>query len=73
MHELGLLCTKQSRYAEAEPLLVQAFEGRLKKLGMEHPDTLGSLRCVIELYEAWGKTEKAEQWRAKLPLNRTPK
>jgi len=22
---------------------------------------------MIELYEAWGKPEKAEEWRAKLP------
>ena len=23
--------------------------------------------CVIELYEAWDKSEKAEEWRAKMP------
>ncbi|GAI32200.1 unnamed protein product, partial [marine sediment metagenome] len=22
---------------------------------------------LVELYEAWGKPEKAEEWRAKLP------
>jgi hypothetical protein len=28
---------------------------------------LQSLNNLIELYEAWGKPEKAEEWRAKLP------
>jgi len=28
---------------------------------------LQSLDSLIALYEAWGKLEKAEQWRAKLP------
>jgi hypothetical protein len=32
-----------------------------------HPDTLNSWRTLIELYEAWGRPEKAEEWRAKLP------
>jgi len=29
--------------------------------------TLKSLNNLIELYEAWGKPEKANEWRAKLP------
>jgi hypothetical protein len=33
----------------------------------EHPHTLGAWHNLIELYEAWGKTEKAGEWRAKLP------
>jgi hypothetical protein len=28
---------------------------------------LASIRNLIELYEAWGKPEKAEEWRVKLP------
>jgi hypothetical protein len=28
---------------------------------------LESLSHLIALYEAWGKPEKAEEWRAKLP------
>ena len=37
------------------------------KLGDNHPHTLESLKNLIDLYEAWGKPEKAEEWRAKLP------
>ena len=36
--------------------------------GENHPANLESLNNLIELYEAWGKPEKAEEWRAKLPL-----
>jgi hypothetical protein len=28
---------------------------------------------LIELYEAWGKPEKAEEWRAKLPQEESTK
>ena len=36
------------------------------KLGDTHPHTLESMNSLIDLYEAWNKPEKAEQWRAKL-------
>jgi len=32
-----------------------------------HPHTLESWNNLIDLYEAWGKPEKAAEWRAKLP------
>jgi len=37
------------------------------KFGDTHPHTLESSHNLIELYEAWNKPEKAEEWRAKLP------
>ena len=33
----------------------------------EHPQALESWNNLIALYEASGKPEKAEEWRAKLP------
>jgi hypothetical protein len=39
------------------------------KLGDTHPHTIESINNLIELYEAWNKPEKAEEWRAKLPKN----
>ncbi|MCH7557751.1 MAG: hypothetical protein IIB56_09885 [Planctomycetes bacterium] len=33
--------------------------------------TQESLNNLVELYEAWGKPEKAAEWRAKLPPNQT--
>jgi hypothetical protein len=34
---------------------------------LTHPHTLESWHNLINLYEAWNKPEKAEEWRAKLP------
>lgn len=67
MHELAVLYKEQGNYDQAEPLLLEALEGRRIKLGDTHPHTLESWNNLITLYEAWDKPEKANQWRAKLP------
>ncbi|MFC1634052.1 tetratricopeptide repeat protein [Planctomycetota bacterium] len=67
MHKLVTLYEEQVRYDDAEPLLIQAFEGWHLKLGDTHPHTIESWKNLIKLYEAWNKLEKADQWRAKLP------
>ncbi len=58
---------KQKRYDEAERLYLEILPMQRRLLGDEHWMTLRSVNNVIELYESWGKPEKAEQWRAKLP------
>jgi len=45
----------------------KTLKGRRLKLGDTHPHTLESWNNLIELYEAWGKSELADQWRAKMP------
>jgi hypothetical protein len=62
-----VLYKEQERYEEAESLLLEAIEGRHLKLSDTHPHMLESWNNLIELYEAWNKPEKAEQWRTKLP------
>jgi len=66
-NDLAVLYKEQARYKEAEKLLLEAVEGRRLKLGDKHPHTQQSLKNLIDLYEAWGKPEKANQWRAKPP------
>ena len=66
-HSLGVFLQEYHRYDEAEPLFIQAFEGRRPKLGDAHPHTVESMNNLIALYEAWSKPEKANEWRAKLP------
>jgi hypothetical protein len=61
---LVVLYKEQAQYEKAEPLLLKAVEGRILKLGDTHPHTQESLNNVIALYEAWGKPEKAHEWRA---------
>jgi len=67
MHNLSNVYLLQAHYDEAEPLRVELLEIECRVLGEEHRDTLSSLNRLIELYEAWGKPEKAEQWRATRP------
>lgn len=66
MHELAVLYMAQARQGEAEPLLLQAFQGRQTKLRPEHTHRIKSLNELVRLYETWGKPEEAQKWRAKL-------
>ena len=60
-----------SRFAEAEPILLEALDG-LKARREENSPTYAGHRIaaagqrVVRLYEAWGKPEKAAEWRARL-------
>jgi tetratricopeptide (TPR) repeat protein len=67
MHELAVLYKERDDFEKAEQLLLETIEGRRLKLGDTHPHMQQSLNNLIELYEAWGKPEKAREWRAKLP------
>jgi tetratricopeptide (TPR) repeat protein len=64
MSLLGDALAREGKYAEAEPLLVQGFEG------MDPPDAHAvrkreALDRIVKLYEAWGKLELAAEWRRK--------
>jgi len=69
---LAALYVEQARYGEAEPLLLQEFQRRENQFGPEHPYTIDMLNQLVSLYEAWGKPEKAAQWRKKLPRLENP-
>ena len=66
-NDLAVLYKEKGDYDKAEPLLLEAVEGRLTKLGAPHPHTQESIKNLIELYEAWKKPGDVEKWRAKLP------
>ncbi|MBA7716706.1 hypothetical protein ES703_125782 [subsurface metagenome] len=57
----------QALYKGAELLYLQTIEIIQRIYGTESSGTINHLKNLIKLYEAWGKPEKAEQWRAKLP------
>ena len=63
---LAVLYKDQAQYEKAEPLFIEAIEGRRLKLGDTHPHTIESLNTLIALYETCNKQEKAQEWRAKL-------
>jgi serine/threonine protein kinase len=66
MVRLGWVYTEQQRYSEAEALLLEAFELSHRVLGPLYQVTIESIGRIVNLYEAWNKPEKADQWRAKL-------
>jgi hypothetical protein len=73
---LGASLLGQKKYAEAEPLLLAGYQG-MKAREARIP-TAGKLRLaeagerVVLLYEAWGKKDKADEWRAKVPGHSKP-
>jgi eukaryotic-like serine/threonine-protein kinase len=67
---LGAALLGQQKYAEAEPLLLQGYEG-MKQIGLAvHPAVQRRMaevaRWIIRLYEATNQPEKARAWREKL-------
>jgi hypothetical protein len=67
---LGEALLGQKKYVEAEPLLVQGYEG-MKRREAEIP-LQGKIRLsealerLVRLYDAWGKKDKSDEWRKKL-------
>ncbi len=63
----GVSLTALNRHTEAEATLLEAHEILTAAVGADHGQTLKVVRNLADLYEAWGKPEKAAEWRAKLP------
>ena len=65
---LGVSLVGQAKYGEAEPLLLEGYEGLLQRrmrMAAENrdlPERTG--KWIIRLYEDWGKPEKAAEWEA---------
>jgi tetratricopeptide (TPR) repeat protein len=64
--DLARLYKEKGYFDNAELLVLEALEGHRLKLGDTHPHTLESWNNLIDLYDAWNKPEKAEEWREKL-------
>ena len=68
MSLLGGSLLGQKKYADAEPLLLQGYQG-MKQRDAQIPK-VGKLRLseavdrLIDLYDAWGKKDEAAKWRA---------
>ena len=64
---LGASLAGQKKYAEAEPLLLEGYQGmRARKDRIAVPDWYHLDRArggIVQLYEQWGKPEKAAEWR----------
>ncbi len=65
----------QKKYAEAEPLLVQGYEGMKAREAKIPPQSKKRLteaaERIVQLYDAWGKPDQAAEWRKRLPVHQT--
>jgi tetratricopeptide (TPR) repeat protein len=52
---------------QAEEILRRAFDLSIAASDPHDPQITEVVQSLIQLYESWGKAEKAEEWRARLP------
>jgi tetratricopeptide (TPR) repeat protein len=68
---LGGSLLGQKEYDEAEPLLLAGYQGMKQREGKIPPFAkvrlTEAVERLVQLYVAWGRIEKAAEWRAKLP------
>jgi serine/threonine protein kinase/Tfp pilus assembly protein PilF len=66
---LGASLAGQQKYADAEPLLLEGYTGMVARQDrIAVPDRYHLDRAhgwIVELYEGWGKPEKAAEWKKK--------
>jgi hypothetical protein len=69
-HLLGGSLSAQKKFAEAEPLLLQGYEGmkqRQDKISKDDaPYLIEALERLVQFYDAWGKPDQTAEWRKKL-------
>jgi eukaryotic-like serine/threonine-protein kinase len=78
---LGAALLGEAKYADAEPLLVQGYQG-MKKSEKEpgqghHGSATGerlaeALERLVQLYDAWGMKDKADEWRKEWDEAKSP-
>ncbi|HUL76972.1 MAG TPA: serine/threonine-protein kinase [Vicinamibacteria bacterium] len=69
---LGACLLALRRFPEAEGVLLRGYEGLKLSSGEKHESTIKARQRLVALYEAWGKPEKAREWRARLATQASP-
>ena len=69
--QLGACLLGQKKFKEAEPLLLAAYRG-LKAREKTLPPIFrvrlsNAAERIVQLYDAWGNKDKADEWRKKQP------
>ncbi|MDQ3171739.1 MAG: hypothetical protein M3Q55_16515, partial [Acidobacteriota bacterium] len=69
---LGASLAGRKKYLEAEPLLLDGYQGMLaRKDSIDVPDRYHlqlAHQWLVDFYQAWGKPAKAAEWRKSRPL-----
>ncbi len=67
---LGMALLGQKQYAQAEPLLMEGYQGMKQREFLIPKGPKGPLKItgerLVQLYEEWGKPQQAADWREKL-------
>jgi tetratricopeptide (TPR) repeat protein len=67
---LGASLAAQSRYAESEPLLISGYQGMVERgAAIPSEDRVALTQAgerIVQLYDEWGKLDKAGEWRENL-------
>jgi outer membrane protein assembly factor BamD (BamD/ComL family) len=67
---LGAALAGQRRYSEAEPLVLSGYHGLVEReaaIPWENRSLVPQAATrIVQLYEDWGKTEQAAEWRVRL-------
>jgi serine/threonine-protein kinase len=73
---IGEALVRMKKYADAEPRIMRGYEGvkaRAAKIPSdERAEILHAAERVVRLYEAWGKPEKAAEWKKNLGMEDLP-
>jgi hypothetical protein len=72
MSVLGESLLGQTKFAEAEPLLLKGYEGlkeRAKVIPPGNLRTAEALERLVRFYSATGKTDQAQRWQAERTKN----
>jgi eukaryotic-like serine/threonine-protein kinase len=67
VERLAGMYQKQRRYEEAESQLLIASRWLRENPNADLPTIQAVATRLVEVYEAWGKSEKAAEWQARLP------
>ena len=66
----------QRRYPEAEPLILEGYEGiearRARDPAPDQPRLSEAADRVVRLYESWGELDQAAAWKARLGMSDLP-
>ncbi|MCI0435939.1 MAG: serine/threonine-protein kinase [Gemmatimonadetes bacterium] len=62
---LGACLINLRRFAEAEPILLDAHQKLLDGWGATSPFTISSAQALVRLYELWGRRPDADRYRAR--------
>ncbi|HTC36486.1 MAG TPA: serine/threonine-protein kinase [Bryobacteraceae bacterium] len=67
---LGSVLMRQRQYADAEPLLLSGYNGLIQYRSaiplLNKSSLMDAGEWIVELYRAWGRTDKATEWESKL-------